>query len=190
MILVDNLNMMYCLNDNGLTKVHELLKGLLEKEEYTQISLEQLKKENEESSEQRKIQWKKEEEERKLKKEEKNNQIKQQFKKELKLVGEQSLPLEQLELIYAIQDIEECNSMMLCKVYLWGYIQGKRHERSRRKKANTVKDGSNVPIATMKQIIINRIKSMNDLKALQDIYSPLVEKDIPSQVVGKDKRIS
>lgn len=136
MFYIDNLKMLNCLNDTGLNKVHELLSELLENKVYTQISLEQLEKETEESIKQRSIKWETEKEEEKNKRDSKIKELKQQYKSELHILYNQPLPLNQLDLLYAIEDIEDSKAITLCNVYLWGYIQGKRDERARRKNIN------------------------------------------------------
>jgi hypothetical protein len=142
MILLENIRLLYCLNDTGVDKAYELLNNLITNHEYLQITPEQLK---------------------------------QQYENDLKIIANQLIPTKHLDLLFAIKYLYRSNSMMLSNVYSWGYIQGKRDERARRKKV--IKDGINIPSATLKQIINNRIKYINDLETLQGIYEYLNVKE-------------
>lgn len=100
-------------------------------------------------------------------------------KEMLKIIRGQSLSLfyENIDMIDALKRIEEPGYFFNnFNLFMYGYIQGKRAERARRK--NSFKyDGNNIQKATLKQILTNRIKSINDLGLLQDILSQLNEKE-------------
>lgn len=112
-----------------------------------------------------------------LNKELNNPGLRQRYAKELKMIGGENSFWKELDFMRVLQLINGTDIFGAASVYSWGYIQGKKADRARRKQANAVKDSTNIQVTTLKQIITNRIKGINDLESLQEVYNLLIEKD-------------
>lgn len=70
--------------------------------------------------------------------ENKIKRLEQQHAKEFKMIGEETSFWNHLDFICDIQKSNDYPEMAAINIFNWGYIQGKRAERARRKKASFV----------------------------------------------------
>lgn len=135
MTIFDNINLLYCLNEAGANKAYKVLTSILQNEEYAKMTPEQLEQEFKEQ--------RREEEEKRAKNEEARKaelqSLKDKYKLELKMIGDQNDFYEQSYMLEIIEKVAEGGTFWkLVHAFNWGYIQGKRAERARRKKVQHV----------------------------------------------------
>lgn len=134
---LDNVKLLFCFNKTGEEKVNEVLNELLSNPEYIQVSTEQLEQELKEQKKQDNAKLQEKEVVKKRKAEEKEISLKalqDKYKKELKMIEQHCFPVSDFDMIDAIRARNESQFVTSCNVFTWGYIQGKRAERARRKK--------------------------------------------------------
>ena len=135
MTILDNIKLLYCLNDAGVNKAYEVLGSLLDNAEYLQKSPEQFSQELNEQLKQDKAKLQKEEQLKKEKHAAELKALRDKHKSVLSILSHQRIPAKiQLEIIEAIKSIGEGDFLAQCDIYTYGFIQGIKAERARRKK--------------------------------------------------------
>lgn len=137
MTILDNIRLLYCLNDAGVNKAYEVLGSILDNAEYLQKSLEQFNQELNEQLKQDKAKLQEEERIEKEKHTAEQQALRDKYKSVLNILSHQRIPTKtQLEVIKAIKSIGEGKFLAQCDIYTYGFIQGIKAERARRKKVS------------------------------------------------------
>ncbi len=135
MTILDNIRLLYCLNEAGVDKAHELLEGLLLNQECRQTTPEQLQQQIIE--EKSKIMSAKDKagEEKAQERNTRKQEIRQQHESEFMIIGRQKAFYDQEDMIKNICQYNDSEDIWTAsRSYNWGYVQGIRTERARRKK--------------------------------------------------------
>lgn len=133
MNLVENIKLLYCLNELGGNKANEVLKDMLHNKDYTKISYEDLENEIKEIEKQEEIKNNKEEQEKAKKEEETRKQLEQQYADEWHILRQHFPHPEKANLFNAIMILSGNILFTHSSIYNLGVIDGKRAERNRRK---------------------------------------------------------
>lgn len=136
---MENIKLLFCFNEAGEEKVNEILNNLLLNTDYLRTTPEQLDLELKEQRQQDEESLKSKEEKKKQIAEEKEAKLSalcNKYKNELQIIGGQHFPVNEFDMLDAIRATNRGQFLSLCDTYNWGYIQGKRSERARRKKVS------------------------------------------------------
>lgn len=138
MKLLENIRLLYCLNEVGEAKVNDILKSIITNPEYIKVSYEGLLQELEEIEQQNEIEYKEKQKLMQQKEKEMEDEIEQleeKYKHELKMIGNQTAFYDQREMIDVIKKVTKASDYWkMIQSFNWGYVQGIRAERARRKK--------------------------------------------------------
>lgn len=137
MISKENARLLFCLNGVGETKVNAILKEIAKNPQYIRVTYEDLLKGLKEEREQREIEYRLQKEEEKKREEELKKYVqglRDKYKCELKMMGKQMAFHSQLEVLDMINRTDLDPIMKQVSSFNWGYIQGIKAERARRKK--------------------------------------------------------
>lgn len=134
--ILDSIRLLYCLNESGIDKAHDLLTELINDPQHNRVTLEQLFEETDNIIQEAEIKFQKEDEEKKIELSNRKCEIGQQYEKEFKMIENQNVYITQKHILDAIKVYEESPYMRLVSSFHWGYIQGKRAERARRKQVS------------------------------------------------------
>lgn len=132
MNILNSIRLLYCLNESGVNKAYELLEGLMHSQEYRQNSVEQLQQEILEEQKGLILKAAKKEDEKEIR----ETEIRKQYEKEFMMIGTQKEFWNQRDIFEAIDIIDKESLMKITSAFNWGYIQGKKTERARRKKVS------------------------------------------------------
>lgn len=136
MSILDNIRFLYCLNESGVDKAHDLLTELVTDPQYQRVTLDQLFDETDNIIHEAESNFQKEDEEKKLELSNRKQEIEAQYSEEFRILGHQNAFWKQKEMLESINDYEDDPCLRLVDTYNWGYIQGIRAERARRKKVS------------------------------------------------------
>ncbi|MGF7145948.1 putative glycosyl hydrolase (DUF1957 family) [Anaerotaenia torta] len=135
MSMVESIKLLHCLNETGIDKVHEFLEELVHDPECLQVTPEQLQQGAAVTRRQAEEEMRKAEREAEQKRRNRRQEIRQQYATEFKLIDNSKAFWEQEDILKAINATDEYGGVfVLTRAYNWGYIQGERAERARRKK--------------------------------------------------------
>lgn len=132
--LIENIRLLYCLNEQGHSKVNGILRNFAQNPEYIKVSFDQSIQELNDDKVQREIKYKEEQEEARRKLAEKSKRLEEQYRNELFILNRHANPHVNIGLLKAIRFKYGEGTMALINLFDWGYIQGIRAERARRKK--------------------------------------------------------
>lgn len=140
MNILDDIRLLYCLNEAGVDKAHEVLEKLLNNVEYLHVTPEQLRQELEKQRQQDELVWQIREEEERARKEKKEAEIlalKKKYQQEFKMIGWQNAFHKQYDILEALEKTVKGSVLWkLVHAFNWGYIQGIRAERFKRKRVS------------------------------------------------------
>lgn len=131
MQISDNVKFLLCLNDIGMDKAYELLTSVLKDPKYFSITPEQHDQKTEDMLKQSDIEFRK-----KIKAKEANIlELNRKYKFELRMVERCIIPwTENVDFLKAIDTLYDDSYWKVIHAFEWGFIQGKKAERARRKK--------------------------------------------------------
>lgn len=127
MQILENLQLLYCLNEKGEEKINEVLKTISKDPLYIKGSYEQLTQEFKEQEKESIDEHNKELEYQK-------EQLEEQYANDWHVIREQQLPFDKMNVIEAIFSLSNSLIVGRLNVFNLGVIEGKREERARRKK--------------------------------------------------------
>lgn len=135
MKILDSVKLLYCLNDDGVNRAYEVLGNLLNNTEYLQVLPEQLDRELKEQREQYEAKWQEEERIEKEKRDAELQAFQDKYKSELLMIDRCFIPwFDNKDMLKVIDVVNDKALWKIREAFTWGYIQGKRAERARRKK--------------------------------------------------------
>lgn len=131
MQITDNVNILMCFNDKGTDKAYEVLKNILNDLEYIDTTPEKYDLKIKELIEQNAIK----QHQRLIEKEEKKRVLKNRYISEFKMIDRAICSIsDNLDLLKAIDLLNDTSYWKIIKAFEWGFIQGKRADRARRKR--------------------------------------------------------
>ncbi len=133
MSILDSIRLLYCLNESGVNRAHDLLTELVADPQYQRVTLEQLFEETDNITQEAESEYQKERKEAK----QQELDTKQRFKEELMMIDRCCIPwLDNKDILKAIDVVNSEAFWKVRESFTWGYIQGIRAERARRKKVS------------------------------------------------------
>jgi hypothetical protein len=133
MKLMDNIKLLFCFNEAGHEKINEILNNLLHNSDYMETTPEQYDIESKAKREQEEREWKEQETAKEAEKE----KLKEKFAHEFLATRRVITPyIENEAFLKAVDAVFNSSYSKIRKAFDWGYIQGKRAERTRKKKVS------------------------------------------------------
>ena len=137
MSILESIRLLYCLNESGIDKAHDLLTELVNDQQHNRVTLEQLFDETDKIIQDAEIKFQKEDEEAKQRKLNERQQLSKDYKDELRMIDNTMVPfMENQDIFKVIDRLNDYSIMKIRNAYAWGYIRGIRTERARRKKVS------------------------------------------------------
>lgn len=136
MEILDSIKLLYCLNEKGVDKAHKVLIDLVNNYEYQEITPGELIKEIAESNKTVTLKQKEEQRIQQQKKTQEDQEIRKEFAKELFMIEQNPAPWTDDKFLRAIDKLNIIPVFKVWNIYTWGYIHGKRVERTKRKKVS------------------------------------------------------
>jgi predicted S18 family serine protease len=123
------------LNENGIDSLLDLFGDMDKKERYYINTSPERITELQQNDEQEKAKQEAEKAVRDFLVSSEREQLKNKYQKEFEMIGNQNAFMSQREILFAIDKVNEYESefMKMISSYNWGYIQGVKAERSRKK---------------------------------------------------------
>lgn len=132
MKLQDNVKILMCLNNEEMDKAYEFLTPILNNPQYINTTIDQLDQNIKDGNNQSIIEM----EQRQKERENKIIDLRNEHKSSLLIISRVIAPWnENVDLLKAIDILENNSFWKIKEAFEWGYIQVKRAERARRKKA-------------------------------------------------------